>query len=206
MMAAVTPLTFAFRHPDWAVFYTFAIPYNGVPLAVGVWLIRTARRLQAARLALAEEAIVRERLRIERELGQTVGTALESIAERGDRAASLAMAEPGAATWELSGLVGTARGTLAEARRMITRYRDVSLRAELETAVTLLEAAGIRTRLLPAPLVSSAVPDEERRAALRRDIARLLHEGAAGGAVNIVVAGDGRVRFESGAGEVPTPP
>lgn len=205
MAAIVTPITLALGHREWALFFTMGMPYNAVPLAIGVWLIRTARRLQEARPVLAEAAVVRERLRIERELRETVGSALEVIADRGEEARALATREPSAAARELSALVSAARATLAAARRLIARYREVSLRTELETAVTLLEAAGIRAELALAPGGLQAVPDEAQRASLRHAVARLLHEGAPEAGVAIMVAGDGHIRVQPRSSGLVTP-
>jgi hypothetical protein len=172
-MVGTTPVTVVLGHPEWAGSYTIATPYVAVPMAVGIWFIRAARRLQATRLALAEAAIVRERFRVDDQLRSTVGVGLDAIAADGERIGGL-VASGSPATRELRALVDAARQTSVEARRTVRRYREVSLRAELETAATLLSAAGIQTRLdLPPGELSDAVDDRDR-AALRRDIALLL--------------------------------
>src|SRR3989442_6500198 len=74
---------------------------------------------------------------------ETLGAGLEEIATCGEHAGELVTSDPAASAQELHGLVGSARRTLAEARRMVTRYRQVSLRTELETAATLLSAARV---------------------------------------------------------------
>src|SRR5438132_3992163 len=119
LVAAPTPLTFAFGQPQWALYFTTGMLMFPVPLAVGIWSIRGARQLQAARLALAEEAVVRERLRIDGEVRETLGAGLEQIATCGERAGELVISDPQARAQELRGLVGSARRTLAEARRMV---------------------------------------------------------------------------------------
>jgi len=196
LVVAQAPLTFALGHPDWASYFTIGLPALGLPLAVAVWLVDGARQLQAARLALAEEAVIRERLRIDDELRRTVGAALEAIAAQGERAGDLVPVDPAGSAGELRALAHASRGTLAEARRLVTRYQEVSLRSELETAATLLAAAGIPTRLdLPA----GELPDtagEAERTALRREIARLL-AGTTRAPVTIAVTRrDGQVRLE----------
>ncbi len=196
LVAAPTPLTFAFGQPQWALYFTTGMLMFPVPLAVGIWSIRGARQLQAARLALAEEAVVRERLRIDGEMRETLGAGLEEIATCGERAGELVTSDPPASAQELRGLVGGARRTLAEARRMVTRYREVSLRTELETAATLLSAAGIDARLdLPVGDLPDTI-DEGERAALRREIARLLGEAARASVSITVTRQEGRVRLE----------
>jgi two-component system, NarL family, sensor histidine kinase DesK len=92
------------------------------------------------------------------------------------------------AAQELHALVGTARRTLAAARRMVTRYQESSLRAELETTATLLAAAGIQTRMVLPPDVLPDRLDQAARAMLRRDLARLLGQEPARSMVTITVA------------------
>jgi two-component system sensor histidine kinase DesK len=197
LVAVPTSVAFVVGHPEWALYFTIGVPLAAVPLAVVVWLVRVARQLQAARLALAREAIVRERLRIDDDLRPTVGNALEVIAAMGDRAAASAARDPAATEQELRSLVGAARQALADARRMVTRYQEVSLRAELGTAATLLSAAGIPTRLVLPPGQLPDTLDEAARAALRRDVARLLRDGTPPPGVTITVARHhGRVWLE----------
>jgi two-component system sensor histidine kinase DesK len=187
---AVTPAAVALAagHRQWASYFTLGVLLAAVPLAVVVSLIRAARQLQAARSALAQQAVIRERLRIDGELRQTVGAALEVITTRGDHASALAAGDPPVAAQELHALVGTARRTLGAARRMVTRYQESSLRAELETTATLLAAAGIQTRMVLPPDVLPDRLDQAARAMLRRDLARLLGQEPARSMVTITVA------------------
>src|SRR5258708_12488501 len=165
---------FVFGQPEWALYFTTGMLMFPVPLAVGIWSIRGARQLQAARLALAEEAVVRERLRIDGEMRETLGAGLEEIATCGERAGELVTSDPPASAQELRGLVGGARRTLAEARRMVTRFQEVSLRAELETAATLLSAARVEARLELPPGALPGSGGGGERAPRRRDVPRLL--------------------------------
>jgi len=176
LIAAPTPLTAALGRADWALYFTMGILLYSLPLAVGIWMINVVRQLQAARVSLAEQAIVRERLRIDRELSHSVGAGLRAIALSGDRAASLAATDPAAAMREIKGLVRDARSTLFEARQSVRRYREISPRAELETAATLLEAAGFTVHIDGPTGGLPAQADEPERANLRREVARLLGE------------------------------
>jgi two-component system sensor histidine kinase DesK len=186
---AVTPaaVALAMGHPQWASYFSLGVVIAAVPLAVVVSLIRAARQLQADRSSLAEQAVIRERLRIDGELRQTVGAALEVIAAQGNRANALVACDLPLGAQELHSLIGTARRTLAAARRMITRYQEVSLRAELETTATLLAAAGIQTRIVLPPGVLPHHLDQAARAMLRRDLARLLSQEPARPIVTITV-------------------
>jgi two-component system sensor histidine kinase DesK len=94
MVAAPAPLAIAFGDPEWAPFHAVSVVWRGAVLFVLLWLIGATRRLEAARQALAEEAVTRERLRIDGELRRTLSSALEEIAERGRRAGDPTTREP----------------------------------------------------------------------------------------------------------------
>jgi len=192
LMLLPTLVALAAGQPQWASYFTLGVLLAGVPLAVVVGLVRAARQLEAARSALAQQAVIRERLRIDGELRQTVGAALEAIAVQGERAGTLAGGDPPAAAQELEALVGAARRTLAAARRTVIRYQEVSLGAELETTVMLLAAAGIRARLALPPEGLPDHLDPAARARLRQDLARLLSRESARSMVTITVARRGR--------------
>lgn len=79
-----------------------------------VWMVIALRRLRSAGAALAEQAIARERLRVDSAVTRTVETALVSIAESSDRAAEFAdHGDTRSACGELGTLVATARRGLA---------------------------------------------------------------------------------------------
>jgi signal transduction histidine kinase len=203
LVAAPLPLTLALGQPEWAAYFTVGMLIFSVPLAIGIWLIRGVRQLQDARLELAEQAVVRERQRIDGEVRESVGVRLTAIVAQGRRVGEMAAEDPAGAVPELRVLIDDARRTLAETRRMVTRYREVSLLAELETVATLLSAAGIDTHLDLPPELPDAV-DEEDRESLRRDVADLLGEIAPADSVTIAVTPHrGRPRIELRTGSSP---
>jgi signal transduction histidine kinase len=178
VLAAVpAPVCFAAGQPGRAIYFTAGVLIWGPSVAVLVWLLARARELQAARLALAEAAVVHERLRIDDELRRTVGAELAAMTVQGNRAAARATRDLAAAARELDALVEGSRRTLARARRMVRQYRKPSLDAELDSAATLLSTAGVTTRVvLPKGLTIDAVP-ESLHAALHSGTARLLGDG-----------------------------
>jgi signal transduction histidine kinase len=195
---ATAPLAVALGHPEWASYAVLSQIANALPLAVGLWLLNLARQLQHVRQRLADEAVLRERLRIDDELRRSLGAALEGITRQGERAALLASRDAEGAERDLRALAADSRRTLSEARRLVTRFRGVSLESELETAVTLLTAAGIDARLELPPTPLPSIVEEDIRTALRRDLAALLAGGGAGAAVTIAVVRDGaRTRLET---------
>jgi len=174
LLAVPVPATFAFGEPSWAPYFTAGVALTGLVLAVPVWLIAATRELGSARERLAAEAVVRERVRVEADLHETLGVALESIADTGDRAADLITRAPDRATGPLGEIVTAARTTLSAARRLNARWHQSPARAELDTAVALLRAAGIDAELRGSP---RGVPDTQL-AALHDQVARLLQDGA----------------------------
>jgi two-component system sensor histidine kinase DesK len=207
LAAATAPLAIALGDPEWAPYLAATVVWRGGAVFVLVWLVGATRRLQAAREALAEEAVARERLRMDRELRSTLGAALEAIAAKGQQAAALAVQDPTLAEGELEGLVEGSRRTLADARRLVNGYQQPSLRAELESATILLTAAGIHTRVV---LAAGELPERLEaapRAALRAAVARLLRDDAARHCAITVTSEGRRVRLElrsDGAGPAAT--
>ncbi|MGW2156707.1 hypothetical protein [Nonomuraea sp. NPDC001699] len=203
-----------------AAWPAFSVLCGGGALLLLVWLAAALTRLQAAREELAQQAVAQERRRIDDDLRRTLGGALESIAARGERAAAALAPDPlrpppdtpsphdigpardAGLAEELGRLADDSRRTLAEARRRVRGYRQPSLRAELETAATLLSAAGVPTRLeLPRQGVPETIPPRPR-AALRATVTRLLRaDGVRACTIAATVEG-GRVLLEVRADDV----
>ena len=196
LVAATAPLAIALGDPRWAAFSAVSVIWRGAAVFVLVWLVGATRRLEQARLLLAQQALARERLRIDGELRRTLGAALEAIAARGRRASLLVAEDAATLDDELRVLVAGSRLALAQARRTIRGYQQRSLRAELDSAAALLTAAGIKTRLeLPRGELPETV-DAAPRAALRAAVARLLRDDATRHCWIVVSRQDGRVRLE----------
>ena len=129
-----------------------------------------------------------------RSVASTLGAALERIAAGGELAQALAESAPDRSARELEALTARSRSTLAQARALLSGYRDVSAEAELRAAVTLLSAGGIRASLslesaekLPAQLPETA------RAALRDTVARALGDRSLRECVLTVATADGEL-------------
>jgi two-component system, NarL family, sensor histidine kinase DesK len=166
--------------PAWPVgtgaYLAFSIALRSVPLFVVVWLVAATRQLHEARAALSEVAVVGERMRIDAELGRTVGAALETIVDECRRAERL-IEQPGQAESVLQSLVRRSRETLARGRRTVGSYQQVTMRSQLDAATTLLVAAGVDTRLVVHDRALLNVTDDSVTSQLRSLVARLLREG-----------------------------
>jgi two-component system sensor histidine kinase DesK len=200
--AAAAPVAHALGLP-WtsAPWLLFSVLAASAALLLLIWLPAALTRLQAARELLAQQAVAQERRRLDDDLRQSLGHALESIAARGEQAGRrLAGTVPEGLAEELAALADDSRRTLADARQRVRGYRRPSLRAELETTTTLLAAAGIETRLeLPRGEIPDTI-DPRSRAALRATVTRLLRADAVH-SCTITVSRDGRLRLELRTGE-----
>ena len=191
VVAAQVPPGVGARQPVPAAgsYYKITAVWRASSVVVPLWLVRTILQLHAARRALADEAVVRERVRIDAEVRRTLGTALDAIVSRGRRAGtalSLDRRDPqsrsSCAHWS------TARGG-----RWVTRagssggYQQGSLRSEIDTAAGLLDAAACARGWCspPGPCPTPSTPAPGRAAggdgpgAARRHGPRLRHHGVA---------------------------
>ncbi|MBP2472584.1 two-component system sensor histidine kinase DesK [Crossiella equi] len=175
--------------PAYVFFFGVGGPMLGLSAAILTWLLVAVRRLSADRAELAAQAVVGERTRAGAELAGGLGPALARLAEGAERAARL----PGPAA-AVHDLVALSRQSLAQVRALVGRYRRGPLRAELDTALALLAAAGVPARLvLPdGPLPD---PDEQALAVLRGGLATAL--ARPGTECVISVRADGRIEVSA---------
>ena len=179
-----------------AAYFVTTLLWRTSAVFVPVWLVSAVRQLERARHELAQDAVLRERQRVDAQLRDTIGAALASIVARGQRSASLAASDPAAAGRQLAALADTSRGTLADTRRLLSGYHQPSLWAELETAASLLAAAGITTRLALPPGNPPDIVDAEFRSGLRATTARLLRDESARSCVITLRSDRGQMRLD----------
>jgi two-component system sensor histidine kinase DesK len=159
--------------PEWpGAYLVFSVGWRSVTLFVVVWLVAAFRQLDAARRELRDRAVVRERLRMQAELRSGLDAALDKIVSHAEVAGCDRAAAPGA----LRLLIEEARATLVQARRLIAGYRDTTVRAELEAALTLLAAAGIQARVAVANDRALDAVDARSQSVLRAIVVRVLAE------------------------------
>lgn len=187
------------------VVVTGGVTYGAVRLVV------VSRELEQARTELAEAAVLRERLRISRDLHDGLGSGLTAIALKGDLARKLVERDPAAARAELSELVHIARDAAQEVRQVARGYREMSLREEVHRAVALLEASGVNCQTNLAELQVSRPVDEVLAWAVREGITNVVRHSHAttcsiststqGGAVRLELVNDrARRRSVDGGG------
>lgn len=179
------------------VYFGAAVLDRAMVVFVLVWLGRAVRRIQSMRRALAEQALQAERQRVDDELGATIGAQLERVVAQGQHALDAMRLGTKGAEEQLESLVQGSRSVLADARRLIARYKLVSSRAELEAAASLLRAAGMEVRMEVADEALPPVLDEPLRSSLRAAVAQLLADGATGIVELKVGNRDGASTFEA---------
>ncbi|WP_345409664.1 sensor histidine kinase [Nonomuraea salmonea] len=86
--------------------------------------------------------MLKERLRISRDLHDGLGRSLTAIALKGDLAGRLIERDPASARTEVGELVQVAREAAQDVRQVARGYRAMSLSGEVDRAVALLESSG----------------------------------------------------------------
>jgi two-component system, NarL family, sensor histidine kinase DesK len=168
-------------------------------LFIPVWLAAAVATLHTSRATLRDQAVVREKFRIEHELREQLTPTLERIVDRGATANGAMKQDLAASMSEVEGLIAESRDALAEARRLVAGYRQSSLRAELQAGLAILGAAGMVPRVVLGNEQVLASTDEPARRALRSAIATMLGSERDSWVVELTSdpGGEVRVRIES---------
>jgi two-component system, NarL family, sensor histidine kinase DesK len=168
----------------------------GVALYAAARLVKVLDELHATRTELAELAVGRERLRVSRDLHDLLGQSLSAIALKGELAARLLGSDTDAARREVVSLTAVARDALRGVRAVAHEAPTVSLRTEIDGAVTLLAAAGIHTQTqVDLPDLTPAA-ENVLAWAVREGVTNLLRHSTARTCSISGVREDGRLRLE----------
>ncbi|MEU4719673.1 sensor histidine kinase [Nonomuraea dietziae] len=148
-------------HWSISLFYAVTVLTTGAMIYALVRSARMAGELEQARAELAEAAVLKERLRISRDLHDGLGRSLTAIALKGDLAARLVERDPASARTEVTELVQVAREAVQDVRHVARGYREMSLKGETDRAVALLEASGVDCQV---NLTAAALPRSSEEA------------------------------------------
>lgn len=141
---------------------------------------RTEARLIAAQDENIALAAVAERERIARDLHDVLGHTLSVVILKAELAGRLIPLDPARATAEIGDVEHTARTALKEIREAIVGYRTHGLAAEIETARSTLDAAGVA--LVTTPMPANALSPQEETAlslALREAVTNIVRHAHA---------------------------
>jgi two-component system, NarL family, sensor histidine kinase DesK len=122
-------------------------------------VIKRNRALAEAHEELKTLAVDRERARFARDLHDLLGHSLTVITVKSELAGRLMRLDPQRAADEVADIERLAREALADVRTTVAGYRGVTLAAEVASARTALEAAGITASL---PGAVDEVPGDRR--------------------------------------------
>lgn len=175
---------------------------------LAMWGVMTAIHRNVQMVAMREEnarlAVVDERNRFARDLHDILGHSLTVITVKAELAGRLLDVDTERARAELDDLEWLSRDALADVRRAVEGYREVSLPGEIARARLALDAAEIEADL---PNSTDVVPTENRELfawTVREGVTNVIrHSGASRccvclGATYVEVRDDGRGPAEDG--------
>ncbi|SDK36043.1 Signal transduction histidine kinase [Lentzea albidocapillata subsp. violacea] len=151
------------------VYYMIASMVAGLVVYGLSRLPSLVKQLETVRSELAELAVSQERLRFARDLHDLLGFSLSAITLKVELARKLIGAHTDRALRELAEILGIAREALADVRAVASSYRELSLADEIESARSVLTAAGVATT------IETDHPDLSPRS--RTVLATVLREG-----------------------------
>ncbi|NUW31503.1 sensor histidine kinase [Nonomuraea sp. SMC257] len=188
-------------NPVVALFYGLTVLLTSGMVHALVRLVRVTSDLEQARAELAEAAVLRERLRISRDLHDGLGRSLTAIALKGDLAGRLMDRDPAAARHEVGELVRVAREAAQDVRQVARGYRELSLAGEANRGAALLESAGVGCQVHLADVTLPRAAEEALAWGVREAVTNVLRHSAAttctiatsrhAGSVRLEVANDG---------------
>lgn len=158
-------------------------------------------QLETARSELAELAVSQERLRFARDLHDLLGFSLSAITLKVELARKLVGEHTERALRELAEILGIAREALTDVRAVASSYRELSLSDEIESARSVLAAAGVATTIEGDCVELSPRSRTVLATVLREGVTNLLRHSDAtrcsitiscdGGLVSIDITNDG---------------
>ena len=183
---------------NWLQIIPLALLVRGLGLdMIGfVRLSDALRELQKVREDLAYQAVTEERLRMARDLHDLLGHSLSLITLKSNLASRLLEKNPTAATQEIHEVERVARQALREVREAVAGYRQQTLRAELDAARQILEAAGIDCRIEYQPQLFPLETDIVLGWIVRETVTNVIRHSRARHCLIRITSGDTYVRAE----------
>ena len=142
-LVAGVALSSSSADPIDAIGQGLSVTIIGVTVFSGLQLRRTNRELVEARGDLARLAVAEERVRIARDLHDTLGQSLSLITLKSELAGRLLPDDPVRARTEVGDIERVAREAMATVRETVAGARQPTLEAELAAARSALAAADI---------------------------------------------------------------
>lgn len=183
-----------FNHAFQPILLTLAV------VALGAIIIRvmtiTNIELEASRNDVARLAVAEERLRFARDLHDSLGQSLSTIVLKSELGGRLAENDPGRAASEIRDVERVARGALQEVRSVVTGYRQPTLARELETAQTMLSAAGVNCEVVNETDQLPPAIDSVLAWAVREGVTNVVRHSDAKNCTIRIIRDNGTARME----------
>ncbi|WP_418058536.1 sensor histidine kinase [Pimelobacter simplex] len=193
--------------PGWE--FEFGVAFGVMAAAIAVFGMRTIisrnAQLVAAHARNAELAVDNERSRFARDLHDILGHSLTVITIKAELARRLIDVDPERTRAELADLERLSRDALADVRRAVEGYRDLTLPGELARARTALGAAEIEATL---PNSAEDVPSELRELfawTVREGVTNVIRHSGARHCEVLLGPGRAEVRDDGAGPSVPSP-
>ncbi|MFJ8966283.1 sensor histidine kinase [Lentzea sp. NPDC102401] len=148
-------------------------------------------RLETARSELAGLAVAQARLGFARDLQDLVGFSLATITLKAGVARGMIGEHTIRATHEVARIIGISREALTDVRAVASSYRELSLSDEIESARSVLAAAGVVTTVETGHPELSPPARTALATVLREAVSNLLRHGGAT-RCSITIGGAGR--------------
>jgi signal transduction histidine kinase len=148
-------------------------------------------RLETARSELAGLAVAQARLGFARDLQDLVGFSLATITLKAGVARRMIGEHTSRATHEVARIIGISREALTGVRAVASSYRELSLNDEIESARSVLTAAGVVTTVETGHPELSPPARTALATVLREAVTNLLRHGGAT-RCSITIGGAGR--------------
>jgi two-component system, NarL family, sensor histidine kinase DesK len=164
--------------PVWTVGVTLSLAV-GFAVSKSVEHRRLHHELLRAREEVEQLAKVAERERIARDLHDVLGHTLTVIAIKSELASRLADRDPVRAASEIRDVERIARESLQELRATVTGYRNAGILAEIESARSFLEDAGLRVETEIASVRMESRKEAALALALREAVTNIVRHAHA---------------------------
>ncbi|WP_084517934.1 sensor histidine kinase [Microtetraspora niveoalba] len=189
-------------------YYAITVFVTGFVIYAVTRLVVVTRELERARADLAEAAVLKERLRISRDLHDGLGHSLSAIALKGDLARRLVERDPAMAAGELEELVQVARDAAQDVRQVARGFREMSLTQEVDRGTALLAASGVRCHVNLAEIELPKAAVETLAWGVREGVTNVVRHSRAttcsistsrrGRTIRLEIVNDGRVEGGDG--------
>ncbi|EXG82427.1 sensor histidine kinase [Cryptosporangium arvum] len=174
-LAALEPGSF-----QWNVYLVISTLLTGLTLYGIGSLSSLVVQVNQTRDELARAAVARERLRLARDLDELLGRDLSQVAVACRSAHRHLATDPQLARTEMAAVLEVSHRALATVRAAASGYRYLSFSAELDSAASILEAAGVDLSIEASARPVPRTLDAVLSLALREAVANVLrHSDAA---------------------------